>query len=88
MSRRTHSTPLTEEDQLAWVHVLRRCTSAPLLYFGARPCDERDALIMYAAQTPSRCDCCGERFATLETQTGGFSTWIQVRLHRPDVRRH
>lgn len=88
MSHRRASAPLTEEDQLAWVHVLERCTSTPLLYFGALACDERDALIMYAAQSPSRCDCCGARFAALDTQTGGFSTLIQFRLHRPDVRRH
>lgn len=88
MSCRTPSAPLTEEDQLAWVQVLERCTSTPWLYFCALTCDQRDANIMYMAQQPGRCDCCGARFAALETQTGGFSTWIQFRLHRPNVRRH
>jgi hypothetical protein len=91
MGRRTGnrkpSIPLTEDDQIAWVHVLERCPSIRHLYINALITDERDALIMYAAQVPGSCECCGARFAALETQTGGLSTWIQYRLHR-HVRQH
>lgn len=80
--RRVESAPLTDEDQIAWLHTLERCPATPMLYFDSLECDRRDALIMYAAKQPHRCPCCGARFAALESATGRHRTVIHIRAHR------
>jgi ribosomal protein S27E len=83
MTRRLDPAPLTDEDQVAWVHVLERRADTPMLYFDSLECDRRDALIMSAAQQPVRCPCCGTRFGELESTTGPYRTTIHIRAHRP-----
>ena len=85
MKPRLLSVPLTEEDLEAWVAVLERCPGS--LYLDSIACDDRDSLIMLAAQQPIRCPCCGGRFSALESHTGGRVTDIPIRApprhHRP-----
>ncbi len=72
---RLESAPLTDDDYWIWV---RRAPHA----VGTIICDRRDAAIMLLAQRPDCCPCCGARYASLQTQTGGFVTVIDIRPHR------
>jgi hypothetical protein len=76
------SAPLTAEDNAIFIARARCGGFRNWLAFSGYECDRRDALIMRAAQATGVCPCCGVRYASLNTYTGGMLTVIHIRAHR------